>query len=249
MQYLTSGELAQLLNITKYMIRHYEQQQLIQPAFIDVNGYHMYGEAEVYAMSHILLLKELGFSLKEIKNILEKKTDYTEALSSVLINVDNEIKRLNKLKGNVQTILKLQQNESYQLVTEGKSSRYFTYLQDEFIDEAYNLDMKKLAKWRKGNGKTLEEISYVRLENGSVKVMYDSNVLEETDYVFPAGTYYCKKICVEQENELFEEIECFYKELAKLGAKFEDNLLIQENSHLSAFYMKSMVYSLEVKAK
>ncbi len=250
MQYLTSGELAKLLNITKYMLRHYEEQQLVQPAFIDVNGYHMYGEAEVYALSHILLLKELGFSLKEIKNILEKKTDYTVALSTVLINVENEIKRLTKIKGNVQTILKLQQSETFKLVKESKATRYFNYLQDEFIDEAYNLDMKKLAKRKNGNGKILEEISYVILEKESnVKVMYGSNVIEEADYAFPAGAYYCKKICVEQENELFQEIECFYKELAKLNAKFEDNLLIHEKSHLSAFYMKAMVYSLEVKEK
>ncbi|MGG4471253.1 MerR family transcriptional regulator [Paenibacillus alvei] len=112
MQHLTSGELAKLLNITKYVVRHYEEQQIIQPAFIDVNGYHMYGEAEVYAMSHILLLKQLGFSLKEIKNIVEKKTDYTEALSSVLVHFENEITRLTKLKGNVQTILELQQTET-----------------------------------------------------------------------------------------------------------------------------------------
>lgn len=154
------------------MLRHYEDQQLVQPAFIDVNGYHMYGEAEVYALSHILLLKEIGFSLKEIKNILEKKMDYTAALSTILINVESEIKRLTKIKGNVQTILKLQQSETFKLVKESKATRYFNYLQDEFIDEAYNLDMKKLAKRKNGNGKILEEISYVILEKESnVKVM------------------------------------------------------------------------------
>lgn len=249
MQHLTSGELAKLLNITKYVVRHYEEQQIIQPAFIDVNGYHMYGEAEVYAMSHILLLKQLGFSLKEIKNIVEKKTDYTEALSSVLVHFENEITRLTKLKGNVQTILEFQQTETYKLVEENKEDRYFACFEDEFVDEAYNLNLKKLAKWKNGNRNIVDDVSYAILENGSnVKVMYRSS-LEEADYAFRAGTYYCKKICVELEDQLLEEIECFYKNLDLINAKFEHDLLILEEANLSAFYIKEMVYSLEVKAK
>lgn len=249
MEYLTSGELAKLFNITKYLLRHYEEQQLIQPAFNEVNGYHMYGEAEVYAMSHILLLKQLGFSLKEIKKILDKETNYTEALSDVLIKVENDIKQLNELKTNVQTVLKLNQTENYKLNIEAKEDRYFTFLDDEFVDDSYNIKLKKLANWKDGTMNIKDEISYLIPEDESkVKVMYRSSMLEG-DYLFSAGTYYCKKVCIKHEKELLQEIEHFYGELAQLGAKYEEPLLLTEEAQLSAFYMEAMVYSLEVMRK
>ncbi|WP_046173507.1 MerR family transcriptional regulator [Domibacillus indicus] len=247
MQYLTSGELAKLLHITKYLLRHYEEQQLIQPAFIDENGYHMYGESEVYTMSHILLLRELGFSLKEIKRILDKETNYTEALSDVLIKVENDIKHLNKLRENVQTVLKLKQKETYKLNIEVKEERYFIFLDDAFVDDSYNIKLKKLANRKEGAINILDEISYLILADGSkVKVMYGSSK-PEGDYFFSAGTYYCKRICIENEQELLQEIEHFYEELVQIDAKYEDPLLITEEAQLSAFYMKEMVYSLEVR--
>ncbi|UQZ74216.1 hypothetical protein C2I17_06295 [Niallia circulans] len=247
MQYLTSGELAKLLNITKYLLRHYEEQQLIQPAFIDGNGYHMYGESEVYAMSHLLLLRELGFSIKEIKSILDKEMNYEEALSDVLLKVENDIKHLNRLKENVQTVLGLKQKETYKLNIEDKEERCFTFLDDKFVDDSYNIKLKKLANWKDGSIKILDEISYLILEDGSkVKVMYESSKLEG-DFLFSAGTYYCKRICIENEQELLQEIEHFYDELAGRDAKYEDPLLLTEEVQLSAFYKEAMVYSLEVR--
>ncbi|KAB7672177.1 MerR family transcriptional regulator [Bacillus sp. B1-b2] len=249
MSYLTSGELAKLLKVSKYLLRHYEDQQLIQPAFIDINGYHMYGEKEVYTMAHLLLLKELGFSLKEMKSILLQKMDYSQALSHALQNVEKEMQRLTNLKSNIHSILKLQQKETYQITKENRETRYFTYLQDEYVDEAYNLDLKKLAKWKNDSLNIAEELSYAVLEDGGiVKVMYDSLTLENANHIFSAGLYYCKKIHVEQESDLEYEIQTFYEELAQMGASYENEVLIREEAQLSTFYLNAMVYSIEVKA-
>lgn len=249
MQYLTSGEIAKLLNITKYLLRHYEEQQLIKPAFIDVNGYHMYGENEVYVMTHILLLKDLGFSLKEIKRILNKETDYTEVLNTVLIKVETDIKRLSRLKDSMQTILEMQQKEPFRLKKEDKPKRYFSILADEYVDGSHHLNLKKLANWKNRTINIMDEISYAVFENGSkVKVLHGSNEAE-ADFAVSAGIYYCKRIRVEHENELIQEIEHFYNDLAKLDAEFEDRLFIHEEAQLSAFYIDAMVYCLEAKAK
>ncbi|MFP7255844.1 MerR family transcriptional regulator [Terribacillus goriensis] len=249
MQFLTSGELVRLLDITKYTLRYYEEQQLIQPAFIDSNGYHMYGEDEVYAMAHVLLLKKIGFSIKDIKSSLENELDQTKTLTSVLSRIEDEMEQLNNAKNKVQTILGLQQKVSNGLIAETKEIRSFTYLPDEFLDEAYNLNLKKLAKRKDDSLTILDEISYIITENGAkIKVMFGSTD-EEAEHIMPSGTYFSKKINIEQEEELEQEIQCFYDDLARLDTKYEDRLFIHEEAYLSAFYTKSMIYSLEVKAK
>lgn len=249
MQFLTSGELARLLDITKYTIRHYEEQQLIQPAFIDSNGYHMYGEDEVYAMAHVLLLKKIGFSIKDIKSSLENESDQTKTLTYVLSRIEDKMEQLNNAKNKVQTILGLQQKVSNGLIAEVKEKRSFTYLPDEFLDEAYNLNLKKLAKRKDDSLTILDEISYVITENGEkVKVMFKSTT-EEAEHNMPSGTYYSKKVNIEQEDELEREIQFFYDDLARLNVLYEDSLFIHEEAYLSAFYTNSMVYSLEVKTK
>ncbi|SNZ17527.1 DNA-binding transcriptional regulator, MerR family [Terribacillus aidingensis] len=249
MQSLTSGELAKLFHLKKYTIRHYEVQQLIKPAYIDGNGYHMYGEAEVYSMAHILLLKDLGFSLKEIKNSLENGLDHTETFPAVLARVEDEIMRLSALKRKVQNIMELRQSESHRLLAETKETRYYTYISAEYLDEYYNLNLKKLAQCKEYISHIFDEISYAVMENGSnIKVMYETNS-SEADQILNEGVYYSKKIYVAQEEELEREIQLFYNELAQMDILFEERLFIHEEAYLSTFYKQSLVYSLEVKAK
>lgn len=69
----TVGELAQKLQITPRTIRYYDQKGLVQPAFIEENGYRIYTENEVKKFELILYLKELGFSLKNIRQVLSEE--------------------------------------------------------------------------------------------------------------------------------------------------------------------------------
>ncbi|MFP7495265.1 MerR family transcriptional regulator [Terribacillus saccharophilus] len=249
MQYLTSGELAGLLDITKYTLRHYEDQQLIQPAFIDENGYHMYGEAEVYTMAHILLLKEIGFSLKDIRASMNSEADYTKSLTSVLLKVESEIKRLSTLKGKMQAMIELQQAETSKLSKEIRDDRYFTFLPESLLDETYNLNLKMLAKDKNDSMKVLDELAYAIPDSGqNIRAMCKSDS-SEADYIMPGGMYYQKKVVIEQEDELYQEIEDFYEDLAQEDAAYDGDLLIREEVYLSVFQTKSMVYCLEVKAK
>lgn len=67
------GELAKTANISKRTLYHYEQIALLQPALISENGYRYYDAKAILRLQKILLLKSVGYTLEQIKGLLENK--------------------------------------------------------------------------------------------------------------------------------------------------------------------------------
>lgn len=64
------NEVETLVGITKKNIRFYEDAGLISPRRNSENGYRDYGDAEVEMLKRIKLLRKLGFSLEDIRQML-----------------------------------------------------------------------------------------------------------------------------------------------------------------------------------
>jgi DNA-binding transcriptional MerR regulator len=92
---ITAGEFAKLSRTTKRTVLFYDLKKILQPVFIDPqNNYRYYHSQQIIDFQTILLLRQLGFSLSEIKNSL-KKTDSLEKLfqnKKQLLNI--EVKKL-----------------------------------------------------------------------------------------------------------------------------------------------------------
>jgi len=65
------GEMAKACRTTKDTLYFYEKKGLIQPAFVDVNGYRYYDLNNFYKMDMIATLREAGSSVKEISHFFE----------------------------------------------------------------------------------------------------------------------------------------------------------------------------------
>ena len=64
------GELSNITDISVKAIRFYEEEGLISPVEVDRwTNYRYYDESSIKRLSEITYLKDLGFSLKEIKNL------------------------------------------------------------------------------------------------------------------------------------------------------------------------------------
>ena len=63
----TIGEVAKKLQISTRTLRFYEEKDLVRAAYTKENGYRFYTEEQIRQIELILFLKELGFSLKQIK--------------------------------------------------------------------------------------------------------------------------------------------------------------------------------------
>lgn len=68
-------EVAKLHDITKKTILYYEQIGLFMPYYIDEsNGYRYYRRVDFPILKQIIYLKDIGFALLEIKEILESRS-------------------------------------------------------------------------------------------------------------------------------------------------------------------------------
>ena len=67
---MTVNEVSKLTGVSVRTLQYYDKIGLLSPAAYTESGYRMYDEACLERLHHILLFKELQFSLKEIKKII-----------------------------------------------------------------------------------------------------------------------------------------------------------------------------------
>ena len=69
------GEIADFFGVSRKAMRLYEKKGIIKPIKVDaINGYRYYSAEQVQQLNALLELKALGFSLNEIKMIIDGKT-------------------------------------------------------------------------------------------------------------------------------------------------------------------------------
>ena len=67
----TVNEVSKLSGVSVRTLHYYDQIQLLCPAELTESGYRLYNHSDLLKLEQILLLKEMGFELKKIKEILE----------------------------------------------------------------------------------------------------------------------------------------------------------------------------------
>ncbi|MDQ0360109.1 MerR family transcriptional regulator [Breznakia pachnodae] len=100
------GEFSKLVNVSKRMLRHYDECGIFSPAYTDENsGYRMYSVHQIPHLNQIIMLRDSGFKIEEINSALEHAKD-TSFLISVLeskkkqsyTTIKNEQKKIKKLE-------------------------------------------------------------------------------------------------------------------------------------------------------
>lgn len=99
------GEAAKLSGISAKMIRHYEGVQLLAPAQRTDSGYRQYTQNDVRSLQFIRRARDLGFSIDEIRDLLnlwqdrERSSRQVKALAAVhLETLDQRLKELHAMK-------------------------------------------------------------------------------------------------------------------------------------------------------
>jgi len=87
---LRIGQLANLVSVTPKTIRHYHKIGLLPKPRRSEKGYRLYGVADLYRLKLVLRLKEIGFSLADIRAILRAR-DADSALRRRLEKLDQSL--------------------------------------------------------------------------------------------------------------------------------------------------------------
>lgn len=97
----SSGEFAKMAHITKKTLRYYDEHNILKPVVRNENGNRYYSDADFARLQQIILLKYLGFSLEDIKEMTIDDSDYhfmAESLKLQLKLVQDRIEHLQNVE-------------------------------------------------------------------------------------------------------------------------------------------------------
>lgn len=103
---ITIGKLARLAGVNIQTVRYYERAGLLIPVSKTGSGYRLYGEGELKRLRFVRHAKELGFTLKEVRDLMGLRVDSPSACEEVLKraeeklrDIEERIEKLNELRG------------------------------------------------------------------------------------------------------------------------------------------------------
>ena len=138
-------DFASIFNISIKTVRYYESIGLIIPKYINkYTGYRYYDEDNVYTMQDILSLKNLGFSLEEIKyfnkDSIKNKIDNYE---KEILNLQDKISILKQFyiteENNNKMIFVNDEKAIGKWVLQGVCENFEEAQKENYIQDDYNI--------------------------------------------------------------------------------------------------------------
>lgn len=146
----TVKQLADLAGVSRRTLHHYDEVGLLKPSLKGRNRYRYYNDEAVLRLQQILFYRELGLSLKEIKEILNQPDfDVLRALETHRDELEKRIAHLNRLIDTVdKTILHLNggitmsKKEIFEAFTEEQVEEYAEEARQRWDPKLVNHSMK-----------------------------------------------------------------------------------------------------------
>ena len=140
MKLLTVRQVSRISGVSVRALHHYDEIGLLKPASIGRNGYRYYGRDELLRLQQILLHRELGIPLGEIRAILDDPGfDQLDALRTQRDRLAAEAKRYARLVRTIdRTIADLngenamRNAELYKGISPEKQAEYEAWLIDRY---------------------------------------------------------------------------------------------------------------------
>lgn len=100
------GEFSKITQVSVRMLRYYDEQKLLTPCVIDASsGYRLYKASQIEELNRIILLRDLGFQVKEMKKMLESwnpefiKSNLMMQIEKTKNNIQSEQNKLAQIQG------------------------------------------------------------------------------------------------------------------------------------------------------
>lgn len=120
----TVGEFSTLAQVSKRLLRYYDEIGLLKPIHTDPStGYRFYSAEQMAHLNRILVLKELGLSLDQIRRMLSEQISIDEMQGMLLLKkaeieqlLQTELQRLRKVESRLQSIRDAESNKPLNVV-------------------------------------------------------------------------------------------------------------------------------------
>lgn len=214
---LSVKEIAKLSGVSVRTLHYYDSIDLLRPAYVNSNGYRQYSFADVEKLQKIILLKEVGFSLVDIKKVMVNRNEETQRF---ILEKQQEILRIRK-KRTEELIVTIDS------LLKGENIMVFDKFSDDEIRRAFQAMMLKLSND--------EASDYIEKNGGSTEAAQER--FEESFESYEGDLkYYMGETDMEQlikESPTKEELEKgrnilteYYQRLGKMvGGEINDKVL------------------------
>lgn len=191
----TISQVAELTGISTRTLQYYDEIGLLKPSELTESGYRLYDDVALQKLQQILFFKELGFKLKEIKEILQKpdfdKIKAFKRQKELLLLKRNRTDRL------IQLLSRLERGEQCMSFKEFDLSDYITALED-FKNNSTDVSISC--------SKSYMNMLINAYSNDYIKSMTDSKYGKgASDFIVRAFRYYSENNIPENNFPCFRE--------------------------------------------
>lgn len=112
--YYSSGEFAKKAQVTVRTIRFYDKKNILRPSYITPSGARFYTDADFARLQQILLLKFLGFSLEDIREMTIGEADSHFLLNSLQVQkklIQDRIEQMQLVESAIDSTVEALQDE------------------------------------------------------------------------------------------------------------------------------------------
>lgn len=141
---LTTSQFAQLHHVNKRTLHYYDNIGLFSPNMKGENGYRYYDLDQSITFEYILMLKELGLSIHEIEEYIQRPTEekFIHLAATKEIELDQQIKKLKLIKKTIHE--KKKQIERCQLLA-ASTLEIIACEEEELLFLPYDFDDEDLS--------------------------------------------------------------------------------------------------------
>lgn len=180
--YMTTGEFAKAMGVTKNTLFHYDSIGLFSPEMVLDNDYRYYSIYQMEVFDTILLLKDLGMSLMEIKHFMEHRSaeEFLNAFSLREKQIENRIKELKAQKRRIEErkaqILEVQNLDLTQVYPKYFPKRYYVHVpvEEQTDAEFYRKTNQIITDFEKNNPAFSFHIGYMQHMTDICNHIYDN---------------------------------------------------------------------------
>ena len=138
------GDLASRTGVSIRTLHHYDKIRLLSPAHRSQSGHRLYGRRDVLRLQQIVLLKQIGLSLDEVREVLDRpQTDVRRVIGSHIARLKEQVARQQDLCRRLEAIAARPESASVEEII--KSIEVMTMFEKYYTKEQLE-QLKKRAE-------------------------------------------------------------------------------------------------------
>ncbi|MBM7095465.1 MerR family transcriptional regulator [Bacillus sp. H-16] len=199
------SEVAKKTGLSVRTLHHYEEIGLLPPSMKNEHGHRLYGEDKLFILQQIAVWKDLGFSLKQIGQLLDLKNP-EQAVEEQLSQLEREEARIREMKQqltSLKNIIAIEQKLDWDIL--------FSLISESSTAEKHRAEYVDMLSHLPALGGK-DDISR---EWVGILQAFNSHFKSQTPYDDPSLQKLCKMI-IDKSAELFEGDEQKQQEFWKI---------------------------------